>query len=171
MDRPEHNNADFFVGVEVERTPAYGQRTLFVVGPQDQQEILSQALNNGCAHIYLGANHSFAPKDEQQWQQWHKLINGLLTDGIWVTLDYDVSLNSRVLERGYQHFDNFIAMISVKLAHIREHNYNASVKLDDSDFKHSNPGVWVHSLHELQTRNTFTDWSRYDSDTVIDKIT
>jgi hypothetical protein len=34
MNRPEHENVNFFVGTEVEHTPAFGRRTLFVVGWQ-----------------------------------------------------------------------------------------------------------------------------------------
>lgn len=171
MDRPEHNNVDFFVGVEVERTPAYGQKTLFVVGVHHKEVILAHALNNGCAHIYLGANHSFSPDTSEQWQQWHQLVTELLEDGIWVTLDYDVKYSDQVIESGYNKHNNFIAMISVKIPKIQQYNYNACVKIDDSDFKYSNPGVWVHSMHDLQTRDTFTDWSKYDSDTVVDTDT
>jgi hypothetical protein len=36
--------------------------------------------------------------------------------------------------------------------------------LDDKDYKATNPGVWVHRLHELQTSSTFTDWDQYTND-------
>ena len=39
MDRPGHEQVDFFVGEEVEHTPAFGKRTLFVVGIQNTAEI------------------------------------------------------------------------------------------------------------------------------------
>jgi hypothetical protein len=59
-------------------------------------------------------------------------------------------------------------MISVKLPYINQFNYNATLKLDDKDFKATNPGVWCHSLHELQNRKGFTDWTKYTKDEVID---
>jgi hypothetical protein len=65
-------------------------------------------------------------------------------------------------------YDTFIPMISVKLPYIKQLGYNATLKLDDKDFKATNPGVWCHSVHELQTRKTFTDWSKYTQDEVID---
>ena len=34
MKREGHDNVDFFKGTEVERTPAFGRPTLFVVGVQ-----------------------------------------------------------------------------------------------------------------------------------------
>jgi hypothetical protein len=58
-------------------------------------------------------------------------------------------------------------MISVKLPYIRQFGYNATIKLDDKDFAATNPGVWCHSLHDLQNYKVFTDWSKYTKDEVI----
>ena len=92
----------------------------------------------------------------------------MLEEGIWITLDFDVSLTESVLECGFTEYDNFIPMISVKLPYIGQLGYNATLKIDDKDFKASNPGVWCHSVHDLQTRKTFTDWTKYTQDEVID---
>ena len=32
----------------------------------------------------------------------------------------------------------------------------------------TNPGVWVHALHDLMRRSKFTDWSQYEKDQVIE---
>ena len=65
-------------------------------------------------------------------------------------------------------YDTFIPMISVKMPYMGQLGYNAVVKLDDKDFKATNPGVWCHSLHDLQDRKVFTDWTKYTKDEVID---
>ena len=39
MNRAGHEGVNFFTGIEVERTPAFGRRTLFVVGVQPIQNI------------------------------------------------------------------------------------------------------------------------------------
>ncbi len=168
MNRDGHNDANFFVGTEVEHSPAHGQRTLFVVGLQPKEEILTRALNNKCPHIYLGANQSFNPTNDD-WDAWNELIMSLLNDDIWVTLDFDSAYAQHPWfhDNGWCEFDNFIPMISVKVPYIRLFNYNATIKIDDIDFKQSNPGVWCHSLHSLQNRENFTDWSKYTSDEVI----
>jgi hypothetical protein len=168
MNREGHNDANFFVGTEVEHSPAHGQRTLFVVGLQSKEEILTRALNNKCPHIYLGANQSFNPTNDD-WDAWNELVTGLLQDGIWVTLDFDSAYAQHPWfhDNGWCEFDNFIPMISVKVPYIRLFNYNTTIKIDDIDFKKSNPGVWCHSLHSLQNRENFTDWSKYTSDEVI----
>ena len=169
MDREGHSeDTKFFIGTEVEHSPAYGQSTLFVVGYQPAEEILARALNNNCPHIYLGANQSFNPPTTDDWMAWDDLITDLLKDGIWVTLDFDVSLLEQVLEGGMTEYDTFIPMISVKMPYMGQLGYNATIKLDDKDFKATNPGVWCHSLHELQDRKVFTDWSKYTKDEIID---
>ena len=168
-NRDGHNDdTKFFVGIEVEHSPAHGQRTLFVVGLQPKEEILARALNNNCPHIYLGANQSFTPKDSD-WDHWNVLITDLLRDGIWLTLDFDSEYAKHPWfhDNGWCEFDNFIPMISVKVPYIRLFNYNATVKVDDTGFKGTNPGVWCHRLHDLMDRSKFTDWSKYTKDEVI----
>ena len=49
----------FFTGVEIEKTPAFGMKTLFVVGVQDPYVIMELAREYQCKHIYFGANQSF----------------------------------------------------------------------------------------------------------------
>ena len=162
------DDTKFFIGTEVEHSPAYGQRTLFVIGTQNPKEILARALNNNCPHIYLGANQSFNPTTIKEYEDWEFIMLALLKDNIWVTLDYDITHHENVLEGGMTEYDTFIPMISVKLPYIRQLNYNATLKLDDKDFNATNPGVWSHSLHDLMDRKVFTDWSKYTKDEIIE---
>jgi hypothetical protein len=69
MNREGHNNVKFFTGTEVEHTPAYGKKTLFVVGLQTAADIqdwlddfaLHEDKSMHIEHIYFGANMSFPP--------------------------------------------------------------------------------------------------------------
>jgi len=65
----------FFTGKEVEHTPAYGLKTLFVVDKQDATEIVEYARGYECSHVYLGANHSFNGVDLKKWQKMIDTIN------------------------------------------------------------------------------------------------
>ena len=58
-------------------------------------------------------------------------------------------------------------MISAKLPNISQLGYNACLKLDDKDFDATNPGVWVHQMHDLKEKAVFTDWSKYTRDEII----
>ena len=169
MNREGYNEeTKFFIGTEVEHSPAYGHRTLFVIGTQPYKEVLARALNNDCPHIYLGANQSFKLETENAKQEWDFMLNKLVVDtGIWVTLDFDVKYAEWVLESGMTEYDTFIPMVSVKLPFIDQFNYNTTIKLDDKDFKATNPGVWCHSLHDLRSRDSYTDFSEYVGDKVV----
>jgi hypothetical protein len=170
MNRAGHKDVSFFIGTEVEHTVAFGLRTLFVVGLQDSQIIQQEAKNNDCEHIYFGADQSFPALDKNDadgWQDWEVMVQDCLEAGWLCTLDLDVDQVEGLLESALVEFHNFIPMISVKLPYIKQLGYNATLKIDDRDFAATNPGVWCHSLHDLQKREVFTDWSKYTKDEVI----
>lgn len=178
MNRLGHENTDFFTGVEVERTPAHGKKTLFVVGVQPVTEIQDwlndfasyEDASQHIQHIYFGANHSFPNlkvNDGGEWAKWEHMIFHFLDKGMLCTLDVDISCVEGLAESGLCENRLFIPMISAKLPYIGLLGYNATLKLDDIDFDHSNPGVWCHSIHNLMRRSQFTDWSDYSKDHVI----
>jgi len=180
MERKGHENVNFFVGTEVEHTPAFGMRTLFVVGVHDPYTILdivkeSREYNDESkhiTHIYFGANQSFKTNgvnDVENWRAWENMIYPCLDSELnpWVTLDFDVSEVEGVLESGLTEKRRFIPQISVKLPYLQQLGYNATLKIDDVDFEATNPGVWCHSLHNLLDRSVFTDWSKYTKDETL----
>ena len=170
MNREGHNNASIFVGTEVEHTPAYGLKTLFVVGVQDVELIDAAYTAHKCKHIYFGANQSFPQidiNDSIKWAKWESMIRPFLDKDYLCTLDVDVSCAEGLLEGTLIDHDRFIPMISVKLPYAKLYNYNTTIKIDDKDFQATNPGVWCHSLHELRNRAVFTDWSKYTKDEVV----
>ena len=165
MDRNPEQGPQFFGGIEVEHTPAYGMGTLFVVGVHAVEEI-EQNLN-GARHIYFGANMSFpklAINDAEQWQAWEFMVRYFLERDYFCTLDVDVSCVEGLAESCLTEYSNFIPMISVKLPYVQLLGYNATIKLDDIGFNATNPGVWCHSLHSLQDRKVFTPWHHYEED-------
>jgi len=167
MNRQGHENTDFFYGTEVEHTPAYGMKTLFVVGVQSVDVIQSHL--HYIQHIYFGANQSFPvmPVNDYRWHDWGVMIKPFLSEGITCTLDIDVHCTEGLLESGLSENHNFIPMISVKLPYLTKLGYNATIKLDDKDFAATNPGVWCHSLHSLLDRSKFTAWDKYTKDETI----
>ena len=170
MNRPEHDNTKFFIGTEVEHTPAYGKKTLFVIGVQNYRDILSIVADQQIEHVYFGANMSFpkiAVNDGAGWAPWETMIYAVLEHNILCTLDIDIACVEGLLESGLTENHNFIPMISAKLPYINQLGYNATLKLDDRDFRATNPGVWCHSLHTLQKRSAFTDWSKYTKDEIV----
>jgi hypothetical protein len=164
MNRPEHKNVDFFIGTEVERTPAFGKRTLFVVGVQSTVEILSRFLGNECEHIFFGANHSFCPDNRLAWQRWESMIEPFLQDGYLCSLDIPITHVDEFHDGPLCDYRNFVPQIRVSLPYTKLWNYNTMLKIDDKDFDATNPGVWCHSLHSLMSRDAFTSWDDYKQD-------
>jgi hypothetical protein len=160
----------YFVGTEIERTPAYGMNTLFVVGVQRTEEIIALAKEKSCTHIYFGANQSF-PKigvnDARIWKQWEHMIESCLKENFWCTLDLDVAQVEGLLEGPLVEYRRFIPQISVKLPYLTQLGYNATIKIDDKDFDATNPGVWCHRLRDLTTTDAFTDWDAYGKDEIV----
>jgi hypothetical protein len=159
------DNVIFFIGNEVEHTPAFGMRTLFVTGVQSCEDIAANL--QGCEHIFFGANHSYNPKDNIKHQLWESMIRYFLDKGYLCSLDIPLSQVEEFNDSGLCEYNNFIPQIRVPIPYIRLWNYNTMLKIDDKDFKATNPGVWSHSLHTLMDRSKFTDWSQYKNDEAL----
>lgn len=174
MNRSGHENTQFFLGNEVERTPAYGEKTLFVVGLQTVEAIDAalqdanlQTIPSPIRHIFFGANHSYDPKTVDAIRQWERVIDTFLDRGFLCSLDIPMSQVAEFHEGGLCEHINFIPQIRVSIPYIGLWNYNTMLKIDDRDFAATNPGVWCHSLHALQSRETFTDWNQYSWDQTL----
>lgn len=72
------NDIQFFVGLEVEHTAAYGMNTLFVTGVHHPSIVLATAEEQGVKHIYFGANQSCNPQTAEDWHDWEQMIQSLL---------------------------------------------------------------------------------------------
>ena len=159
-----HEKMCYFVGHEVERTPAYGKKTLFVEGLQDTKEILDFFTKEQCEHLFFGANHSFQPTNFANWQLWEDMIVEFLQEGYLCSLDIPIKYAEEFLERSLVEYDNFIPQLRVPVPYVKQWNYNTMLKIDDKDFKATNPGVWCHRLHNLLDDEKFTDWAEYGLD-------
>ena len=161
----------FFVGWEIEKTPAFNMHTLFVVGVHDPYTIMEMASEYNCEHIYFGANQSFDaggdPNNADYWRPWESMIHVCLENDYWCTLDLDVKDTAGLLESGFTEKRRFIPQISVKLPYLQQLGYNATIKIDDVDFNATNPGVWCHRLHNLLDETKFTNWDQYGKDEII----
>lgn len=162
------DSVTIFVGTEVEKTPAFGMRTLFVVGCHEGEEIVKLAKWYNCEHIYFGANQSFIPtEDENFWPSWESMIRTCLDSDFWCTLDFDVKYVEEVAESGFDEYRRFIPQISVKIPYLKLLNYNATIKIDDKDYESTNPGIWCVPLTDLTKREYYNTWDVYKSDEIV----
>ena len=169
MIREGHDNVNYFFGKEVEKTPAFGKQTIFVVGIQPVDEIAYHFARHpsGVEHIFFGANHSFYPQTPSEWDQWSAMIVHFLKLGYVCSLDIPVTHVEDFNDTCLCEYRNFIPQIRVSIPYVKLWNYNTMIKIDDTDFDATNPGVWTHSLHSLMSRRTFTDWDQYNEDSLL----
>jgi len=159
----------FFIGNEVEHTPAFGMRTLFVTGIQPVDEIAYHFDKHpdGIEHIFFGANHSYNPQNNNEHKAWENMIRFFLEKDYLCSLDIPLNQVEEFHESGLCESNNFIPQIRVPIPYVKLWNYNTMLKIDDKDFKATNPGVWSHSLHTLMDRSKFTDWDQYKQDQIL----
>jgi len=175
MNRDGHQQKSFFIGPEVEHTPAFSKKTLFVAGihPEEDADTIERlAREHKTPHIFLGANHSFDATHYTEYfaKTWEDLVTRLLDRGFWVTLDYPAHQHETVLKMfspGIWQSRQFVPLLSVRIPKIQTSSPNLTVKIDDIDFNATNPGVWCMHFHEVTDSNRFTDWQDYGTDMVL----
>lgn len=165
----ENDKVMFFVGEEIEHTPAYGMDTLFVVGIHPIESIEKQLAftTYNTNHIFFGANHSYNPTTPEQHQQWESMITHFLNKGYWCSLDIPYNQVEEFNEGSLCEYNTFIPQIRIPIPYVKLWNYNTMIKIDDKGFNATNPGVWTHSLHSLMDRSKFTDWTQYKNDKIL----
>lgn len=168
--REGHEGAEFFIGGEVEHTPAYGKRTLFVVGRQPVDTIIKHARENSCTHIFMGANHYFETDINDTY--WNKAIGELLDRGFWVSIEYEAHLHGvalKMFEEKIWKSRYFIPLLSVRIPYVQTSSPNLTIKIDDVNFKSTNDGVWCMHHTEATDSNRFTSWIEYGDDKIVGK--
>ena len=159
------DNAEFFVGTEVEKTPTQGMKTLFVVRHQEDEDIEKYAKENNCTHIYLGANHCFKYFDALDKEMLMPTIKKLLQN-YHVTLDVPGNADLKEITNFLSN-PKFSIVYAVPVENIMEMKGNVIFKIDDKDFKATNPGVWCWSVRDLIKEEHFTDCNEYGDDEIL----
>lgn len=173
MERNYNSGVDsgvqFFFGKEVEHTPAYGMDTLFVTGVHPVDVIKSKLAETTyqTKHIFFGANHSYNPQDYAEANCWESMISYFLKEGYLCSLDIPLGQTVEFNDGSLNEYNNFIPQIRVPIPFVKLWNYNTMLKIDDTGFNKTNPGVWSHSLHKLMNRDCFTSWDKYNDDKVL----
>ena len=172
MDRDyktgKSNSVGVFSGLEIEHTPAFGRQTLFLArNDLFFDQILEMAESVKAEAIYFGANRTFMHNHATQINQMIRLLR----KGYWVTIDYPHSIHNLVKERfkeiwTHEKFIPFCSIIFPK----SEEDDNLCIKVDDTDFNKTNPGVWTMSMDHFKQSAGFTSWNDYKKDQPIEEI-
>ena len=166
MDRDyktgKSDSVGIFSGFEVEHTPAFGKKTLFLAINDllfDQIVDLAQEVN--AEAIYFGANRSFMHNIVNTPQ----LIKRLMDKGYWCTIDYQYSVHKDVKQNFLEIWneEKFIPFCSIIFPDSEQDN-NLCIKVDDVDFNKTNPGVWTMTMDHYKQSSGYTSWEEYKQD-------
>ncbi len=150
----------FYIGPEVNQTPAFSKRTLFVEDFQDTKVIESTAREYKTPHISLAAKNTFSLEYE-----WNSQLTALLDRGFMVTLEYPAELHSRLmldLSRSVMQSRNFVPLPRVDIKGMSTLNPNLTLKIDDE----SGDGVWAMHYHQIMDSNRYTASSEFQMEPV-----
>ena len=160
------DSANFFVGAEVEKTATEGMHTLFVVGLQRTATVLRHAEKNGAKHIYFGANHSYKQLDGSEVHSICNQMKYFLKNGYYVTMDTNPGYKFDDIHDLLTH-PKFTLVYAVVMADLKKIKGNVVIKVDDKDFKATNPGVWCWTVKEMADKKHFTGWDQYGGDKTL----
>ncbi len=159
-----HNDVVYYVGVNVEKTLAYGHQTLFLNEVRPGKMVIDIAHDRGCTHIYIGAGGSFRPVGADGWDVYSVLVAELTEAGFLVTMEHNLTQSEWFLESGFSENNMVIPVLSIEIPYIMQYGHNSCLKITDKSFDATNPGVWVHSYNDVTKPEAFTHWSRYKDD-------
>jgi len=160
------DNATFFVGEEVEKTATEGMKTLFVVGLQRTASVVRHAEKHKTKHIYFGANHSYKVLDGGEVAQIAGQLEYFLDKDYHVTIDTNPAYRFKDITELLT-YPKFTIVYGIRMDNIMDMKGNVVIKLDDADFKATNPGVWCWSVRDMIDDKHFTDWSEYGADETL----
>lgn len=166
-----HNGTppDFILGPEIERTQAYGKKTLIVTNIEDLKKIDKIFEETNAEHLYFGLD-SAIPKSKNipdTIAKYKRAARRYLDKGVLCTIEVPAEYAADVAS--LSKYDNFIAHIVVYIPGINKFNKRAALKLADEKMFGSNGGVWVTDLKKIMIKSNFTSWSRYEpSDRGVD---
>ena len=169
-DGTETDRAEYFTGIEVEKVPCYGKKTLFVTYWQPADKIMEQAHKLGIKNIYLGANKHLYYGKVNMKKPWGDTALELLEAGYTVTIDFPVSyyeLAFEVLQDEVLHHRNFTINMGIELPGFKKLNANTTLKIDDKEMQYSNDGIYCFPLKSVTTPEYKTDWEEYKSDKLV----
>ena len=157
----------FFVGAEVERTPTEGMKTLFVVDLQRTATVLRHAEKNSCKHIYFGANHSYKVMNGQEVQSIASQLQYFLERDYHVTIDMNPAYKGFSEITKLLSYPKFTIVYGVTVENVKDIQGNVVIKIDDRDFKATNPGVWCWSVKDMMKKKNYTAWEEYGDDKTL----
>jgi len=164
---PTGDRPDYIIGPEVERTAAYGKKTLIVNQFKDINTIQSIAEKFKCRHIYLevtyALNHS--SNQAQVLKRYRQLARHFLQQDYTVTIDIPNELASRYAD--LTNNKNFVMNVAIQIPDMHKLGDRVSMKFVGGADWNKSGGVYVADFDTIRVKKNFTPWKRYDKDVKV----
>ena len=164
---PAGDRPDYIIGPEVERTAAYGKKTLIVNQFKDIGTIQAIAEQFKCCHIYLevtyALNHS--RNQAQVLKRYRQLAQHFLKQDYTVTVDIPNELASRYADLTKN--KHFVMNVAIQIPDMHKLGDRVSMKFVGGADWNKSGGVYVADFDAIRTKKNFTSWSKYDKDVKV----
>ena len=164
---PTGDRPDYIIGPEVERTAAYGKKTLIVNQFKDINTIQAIAEQFKCRHIYLevtyALNHS--RNQAQVLKRYRQLAQHFLKQDYTVTVDIPNELASRYADLTKD--KNFVMNVAIQIPDMHKLGDRVSMKFVGGADWNKSGGVYVADFDAIRTKKNFTPWSKYNKDVKV----
>lgn len=150
----------YFIGVEIEHIPSYGLKTLFIATPEIDLHHIRSLLDKQVEAVYFGANHVFRTSEVDS-QSIFRFASEY--PNMKIVLDIPSDKWNKRLSDLEEIPDNITVIVSCEVR--KSSAKNVFVKIDDSGFRETNPGVWIVDPNNNTIK--FNDWENYGNDTII----
>ena len=164
---PTGDRPDYIIGPEVERTAAYGKKTLIVNQFKDINTIQAIAEQFKCRHIYLevtyALNHS--RNQAQVLKRYRQLAQHFLKQDYTVTVDIPNELASRYADLTKD--KRFVMNVAIQIPDMHKLGDRVSMKFVGGADWNKSGGVYVADFDTIRTKKNFTPWSKYNKDVKV----
>lgn len=170
-DQDSVSGVKAFVGIEIENTQAKGLPTLFLDPSKlsNAEMIVMIVSNSHVRHIYLNANH-YPIEDDLYFGRFEEVLQYIEGRSSIDLVTVEIQNSQAIANLGKSYLDRFqklILNVSIPIKDAKNYANRISIKIDDVDFKATNPGVWVQPMSEILSTRNFTGWDHYKNDEVI----
>lgn len=152
-----------FIGKEVEFSAAYGLSTLFVLSTEALFVKQFDFARYQVSHVYLNANHSDPYQIDESVMYYLQSCEYVR----YMTIEVFDKEQFEYIQQHALQFTKILIMWSVAIPNVMSIGNRVTIKLDDSTFNHSNPGVYCMSALEFITNSHETKWNEYTQDAPI----
>ena len=161
---PTGKRPDYIVGPEVEKTAAFGKKTLIVNELTDCETLDAMREEYKCDHVYLEVTYAlrYNKNEAQVLKDFRKVAKYFLDKGVTVTIDIPAELASKYADLTDD--KNFVMNVAIQIPDMHKLGDRVSMKFVGGEDWNKSGGVYVADFDEIRVKKNFTPWNKYDND-------